>query len=165
MRRAILPIEGTTVLDMKSPVRAALVVALALAASACSGESAQDADTPEAVVSAAQDIATGDAPEAAAPAEAQAAAGVAQPGHPMVGPMPALGGGMQALAEHCGDYPAAELADLKKQQRELAIQSGMSGSSFDAEYSKGYNDTVAKIRQGTPAEREKACAQLEAFQQ
>ena len=72
---------------------------------------------------------------------------------------------MQALAEHCGDYPPAELADLKKQQRELAIQSGMSGSSFDAEYSKGYNDTLAKIRQGTPAEREKACAQLEAFQQ
>jgi len=146
---------------MKSPVRAALFVALALAVSACSGESAQNADAPEAAVSAAQDVATEDAPEAVAPAEAPAAAGTAQPGHPMVGPMPALGGGMQALAEHCGDYPAAELADLKKQQRELAIQSGMSGASFDAEYSKGYNDAVAKIRQGTPAEREKACAQME----
>ncbi len=142
---------------MKSPVRAALVIALVLAVSACSGESAQDADAPEAAVSAAQDVATEDVPEAAAPA----AAGTAQPGHPMVGPMPALGGGMQALAEHCGDYPAAELADLKKQQRELAIQSGMSGASFDAEYNKGYNDALAKIRQGTPAEREKACAQME----
>ena len=146
---------------MKSPVRAALVIALALAVSACSGESAQDADAPEAAVSAAQDVATEDVPEAAAPAEAPAAAGTAQPGHPMVGPMPALGGGMQALAEHCGDYPAVELADLKKQQRELAIQSGMSGASFDAEYNKGYNDALAKIRQGTPAEREKACAQME----
>ncbi len=146
---------------MKSPVRAALVIALVLAVSACSGESAQDADAPEAAVSAAQDVATEDVPEAAAPAEAPAAAGTAQPGHPMVGPMPALGGGMQALAEHCGDYPAAELADLKKQQRELAIQSGMSGASFDAEYNKGYNDALAKIRQGTPAEREKACAQME----
>lgn len=146
---------------MKSPVCAALVIALVLAVSACSGESAQDADAPEAAVSAAQDVATEDVPEAAAPAEAPAAAGTAQPGHPMVGPMPALGGGMQALAEHCGDYPAAELADLKKQQRELAIQSGMSGASFDAEYNKGYNDALAKIRQGTPAEREKACAQME----
>ena len=146
---------------MKSPVRAALVIALVQAVSACSGESAQDADAPEAAVSAAQDVATEDVPEAAAPAEAPAAAGTAQPGHPMVGPMPALGGGMQALAEHCGDYPAAELADLKKQQRELAIQSGMSGASFDAEYNKGYNDALAKIRQGTPAEREKACAQME----
>lgn len=146
---------------MKSPVRAALVIALALAVSACSGESAQDADAPEAAVSAAQDLATEDVPEAAAPAEALAAAGTARPGHPMVGPIPALGGGMQALAEHCGDYPAAELADLKKQQRELAIQSGMSGASFDAEYNKGYNDALAKIRQGTPAEREKACAQME----
>lgn len=146
---------------MKSPVRAALVLALALAVSACSGESAQDADAPEAAVSAAQDVATEDAPEVAAPVEAPVAAGTAQPGHPMVGPMPALGGGMQALAEHCGDYSKAELADLKKQQRELAIQSGMSGASFDAEYSKGYNDAVARIRQGTPAEREKACAQME----
>ena len=146
---------------MKSPVRAALVVALALAVSACSGESSQDADTSEAAIPATQDVATEDAPEVAAPVEAPVAAGTAQPGHPMVGPMPALGGGMQALAEHCGDYPAAELADLKKQQRELAIQSGMSGASFDAEYNKGYNDALAKIRQGTPAEREKACAQME----
>ncbi|WP_133000107.1 hypothetical protein [Luteimonas arsenica] len=151
--------------DVKSPVRAALVVALALAVSACGGESSQDAGAPEAAVPSAPDAAPADVSADPALAGSAEAPGAAQPGNPMVGPMPALGGGMQALAEHCGGYSAAELADLKQQQRALAIQSGMSGANFDAEYTKGYNDALAKVRQGTPAEREKACAQLEAFKQ
>jgi len=140
--------------DLKTPLHASLAFALVLAVSACGETPAPDADAPvPAADSAPADV-------QAAPESGDAATDVAQPGRPMIGPMPALGGGMQALSELCGISDAAELRSLKQQQRELAIQSGMSGAQFDAEYAKGYNDTTAKIRQGTAAEREKACAQL-----
>ena len=142
---------------LKPPSHALLALALVLAVSACSETPTPDANGPAPVAagSAAADVqAAGEAHEA------PPAAVAAQPGHPMVGPMPTLGGGMQALAELCGGSDAAELRSLKQKQRELAIQSGMSGAQFDADYDKGYNDTVARIRQGTPAEREKACAQM-----
>lgn len=154
---------------LKPPSHAILALALVLAVSACSETPTPDANGPAPVAagSAAADVQAAreahEAPPAAVaaqPHEAPPGAAAAQPGHPMVGPMPTLGGGMQALAELCGGSDAAELRSLKQQQRELAIQSGMSGAQFDADYDKGYNDTVARIRQGTPAEREKACAQM-----
>ena len=140
----------------RTSLQAARAVALVLAVSACGGTSAPEADAP---VPAADSVAEHAAADMQAAEVAGDAAGGAHPGYAMPGPMPALGGGMQALAEHCGG-DAGELASLKQQQRELAIQSGMSGAQFDAEYAKGYDDTAARIRQGTPAEREQACAQV-----
>lgn len=142
---------------LKPPSHAILALALVLAVSACSETPTPDANGPAPVAAAS---AAADVQAAGEAHEAPPGAAAAQPGHPMVGPMPTLGGGMQALAELCGGSDAAELRSLKQQQRELAIQSGMSGAQFDADYDKGYNDTVARIRQGTPAEREKACAQM-----
>lgn len=149
---------------LKTPVRAALVVALGWSMLACSEGAVHDA-TPADTASAPAPAVL--APPAADPALTQASEmpGSAAPGVPFAGPMPALGGGMQALAEHCGGSSKAELAVLKQKQRDLAIQSGMRGTQFDADYAKGYDDTLAKIGQGTSAEREKACAQLKAFEQ
>lgn len=132
--------------DNKAPARIALALTLAFSASACSGEKAPEVG-------------------AATSAPAVASAASSAPGAPNVPVMAEFGGGMHALAEACGGYTGAELDKMKREQREQAIQSGMSPAAFDADFAKGYEGTSTKFRSGTPAEREKACAQMQELKQ
>lgn len=136
-----------------------MLLAMALLVTAgCAGEQAPVADA-------------GEIDDAAAIQGLEADAGMpaeASPGMPHAPAMPIMaefGGGMHALAESCSAYSAAELDRMKKEQRDQAIRSGMSAASFDADFARGYADTRARIRKGTPAEREKGCRQLDEMKQ
>lgn len=84
----------------------------------------------------------------------------------MQGQMPnlaAVSGQMHAAAEYCGAYTAAQLEQMKQQQKTATSAQGMSAADFDAAFSKSYSQ--AKVQLGTlsAADKEKTCAQLKAM--
>lgn len=96
------------------------------------------------------------AAQAAVPAaQAQAATGFQQSVE--------LSGAMHAAARVCQDYSDEQLRDLKQQQKAHAVTAGMSGAQFDAVFQASYDKARTKLAQATPAQREKACAQVRAL--
>lgn len=72
----------------------------------------------------------------------------------------AIGGSMQAAAEACGGYSAAQLARMKEQQRQAATRSGISAAEFDRSFAAGYADGKARIEQATSTQRETMCREV-----
>lgn len=139
-----------------SPFRPLLLsLALAIPLAAC-GDRAPAGPQADATPAGAGD-------NVAAMAEPAAEAPVA--GDPMAAQLAALGGGLHALAESCGGYSASELDAMKAQQREQALQGGMSPGDFDAGFARGHADASAKLAGASAAEREKSCAQAEQMRQ
>lgn len=127
-----------------------IALALSVVATACSNDASSAAPVP-AVSPASQQVAT--ASQAAAPAA----------GDPMA-QMARMGGGMQALAEACGGYGPAELAEMKAAQRAMSAQSGVSGQAFDAGFDAGFAEGKAKLAAASPADRAQACAEASRLQ-
>lgn len=72
------------------------------------------------------------------------------------------GGAMQAAAETCDSgYTDARLAELKAQQRGLAVQMGLSEARFEQAFEAAYMDARAKLAALSAQERADACRQLE----
>ena len=83
----------------------------------------------------------------------------------MPGQMPdlaALSGQMHAAAEYCNAYTAAQLEQMKQQQKTATGAQGMSAADFDASFSKSYGATKAQLGALSTADKEKTCAQLKA---
>lgn len=134
--------------------RLLLPITLAASLAACGGD-----NTP-AGATAGSSAAAGDTAAVETPVVDAATAA-----DPMAGQLAAFGGGMHALAEACGSYSASELDGMKAQQREQALQSGMSASDFEAGFARGHAEASAKIASASAADREKSCAQAEQLRQ
>lgn len=74
-----------------------------------------------------------------------------------------MGGGMHALAEACQHYKAGDLARMKQEQKRESIAAGLGAAEFDTLFQAGYTDARTKLSRGTPAQKEKACAQVNAI--
>lgn len=74
----------------------------------------------------------------------------------------ALGGQMQAMAEACGGFTAAQLQAKREQQKTMAAQSGVSSSAFDNAFESAYKDTRAKLATMSKVAIAKACDPLNA---
>lgn len=75
----------------------------------------------------------------------------------------ALGGQMHAAAEYCGAYSAAQLEQMKQQQKTATGAQGMSAADFDAAFSKSYSQAKVQLGALSAADKEKTCAQLKAM--
>lgn len=74
-----------------------------------------------------------------------------------------LGGAMQAVAEACGGYSAAELAQMKQEQRQIATRGGTSPAEFERAFKAGHASGKAKIAGATPARKQKMCNDVRAM--
>ncbi|KGD97119.1 hypothetical protein JL37_07345 [Achromobacter sp. RTa] len=84
----------------------------------------------------------------------------------MPGQMPnlaALSGQMHAAAEYCNAYTAAQLEQMKQQQKTATGAQGMSAADFDSAFSQSYGETKAQLGTLSAADKEKTCAQLKAM--
>lgn len=91
-------------------------------------------------------------------------AAVAQQAVP--GQMPnlaALGGQMHAAAEYCNAYTAAQLDQMKQQQKTAAGAQGMAAADFDAAFSQSYSASKGQLGSLSAADKAKTCAQLKAI--
>lgn len=75
----------------------------------------------------------------------------------------ALGGQMHAAAEVCNAYTAAQLDQMKQQQKTAAAAQGMAATDFDAAFSQSYTQAKGQMASLSAADKEKACAQLKAM--
>jgi hypothetical protein len=95
-------------------------------------------------------------------------AAVAQQATPgqMPGQMPnmaALSGQMHAAAEYCNAYTAAQLEQMKQQQRAATSAQGMAAADFDTTFSQSYTAAKGQLASLSAADKEKTCAQLKAM--
>ncbi|MGV2495627.1 hypothetical protein [Pelagerythrobacter aerophilus] len=79
------------------------------------------------------------------------------------GDLASLGGSMQAVAEACGDYSAAELAQMKEEQRRIAVQGGTSPAEFERAFKAGHAMGTKKIAGATSAQKQKMCNDVRAM--
>ncbi|ADP15024.1 MULTISPECIES: hypothetical protein [Achromobacter] len=75
----------------------------------------------------------------------------------------ALSGQMHAAAEYCGAYSAAQLEQMKQQQKTATSAQGMSGADFDTAFSQSYGQAKTQLGALSAADKEKTCAQLKAI--
>lgn len=74
-----------------------------------------------------------------------------------------LSGQMHAAAEYCNAYTAAQLDQMKQQQKTAAGAQGMAAADFDAAFSQSYTATKGQLGSLSAADKEKTCAQLKAI--
>ncbi len=94
------------------------------------------------------------------------ASGAALAQQTMPGQMPnlaALSGQMHAAAEYCNAYPAAQLEQMKQQQKTATSAQGMSAADFDTAFSQSYGQAKTQLGALSAADKEKTCAQLKAM--
>lgn len=94
------------------------------------------------------------------------ASGAALAQQTMPGQMPnlaALSGQMHAAAEYCGAYTAAQLEQMKQQQKTATGAQGMSAADFDTAFSQSYSNAKTQLGALSAADKEKTCAQLKAM--
>ena len=77
--------------------------------------------------------------------------------------MAALSGQMHAAAEYCNAYTAAQLEQMKQQQRAATSAQGMAAADFDATFSQSYTAAKGQLASLSAADKEKTCAQLKAM--
>lgn len=73
------------------------------------------------------------------------------------GDLASLGGSMQAAAETCGGYSAAQLAQMKAEQRRIAVQKGISPAAFERAFKSGYAKGKTRIATASPAQKQSMC--------
>ncbi|MGB3436545.1 hypothetical protein [Achromobacter sp.] len=94
------------------------------------------------------------------------ASGAALAQQTMPGQMPnlaALSGQMHAAAEYCNAYSAAQLDQMKQQQKTATSAQGMSAADFDTAFSQSYGQAKTQLGALSAADKEKTCAQLKAM--
>jgi hypothetical protein len=74
-----------------------------------------------------------------------------------------LSGQMHAAAEYCNAYTAAQLDQMKQQQKTAAGAQGMAAADFGAAFSQSYTATKGQLGSLSAADKEKTCAQLKAI--
>lgn len=74
----------------------------------------------------------------------------------------ALSGQMHAAAEYCNAYTAAQLDQMKQQQKVAAGAQGLSATDFDSAFTQSYTETKGQLGKLSAADKEKTCAQLKA---
>lgn len=72
-----------------------------------------------------------------------------------------LGGAMHAMAGFCGGYSLAELAELKRQQKQQAMVMGFSAREFDQAFESGKAKTEARWDTASSQQQRSACLDLE----
>ncbi len=77
----------------------------------------------------------------------------------------ALSGQMHAAAEYCNAYTAAQLEQMKQQQKTAAGAQGLSAADFDSSFTQSYTTTKGQLATLSAADKEKTCAQLKAVSQ
>ncbi|MBB1592836.1 hypothetical protein A9973_02025 [Achromobacter sp. UMC46] len=77
--------------------------------------------------------------------------------------MATLSGQMHAAAEYCNAYTAAQLDQMKQQQKTAASAHGMTPADFDTAFSQSYTKTKGQLGALSAADKEKTCAQLKAM--
>ncbi len=77
--------------------------------------------------------------------------------------MAALSGQMHAAAEYCNAYTAAQLEQMKQQQKTAAGAHGMAATDFDTAFSQSYTKARGQLGGLSAADKEKTCAQLKAM--
>ena len=75
----------------------------------------------------------------------------------------ALSGQMHAAAEYCNAYPAAQLDQMKQQQKTAAGAQGLSAADFDSAVAQAYTTTKGQLATLSAADKEKTCSQLKAI--
>ncbi len=96
------------------------------------------------------------------------ASGAALAQQAVPGQMPnlaALSGQMHAAAEYCNAYTAAQLEQMKQQQKTAAGAQGLSAADFDSAFTQSYTTTKGQLGTLSAADKEKTCAQLKAVSQ
>lgn len=79
------------------------------------------------------------------------------------GDLASLGGSMQAVAEVCGGYSAKQLAQMKAEQRRIAVQKGISPAAFERAFKTGYAKGKARIAKANPAQKQRMCRDVRAM--
>lgn len=77
--------------------------------------------------------------------------------------MAALSGQMHAAAEYCNAYTAAQLEQMKQQQKTAASAHGMDTKDFDSTFAQSYTKTKGQLGTLSAADKEKTCSQLKAM--
>ena len=93
---------------------------------------------------------------AAATAQAQS------PGE-MAAQMAKLGGAAHALAGKCGDYTAADLDRMKRQQRDQHRAAGWDVAKFDAAFAQAQREAEGRWDGMSAGQRRQACDQARAM--
>lgn len=74
-----------------------------------------------------------------------------------------MGGSVQAVAEECKTHTAAQLSEMRAQQRLAIGDMGVSGEAFDKAFDAAYERTRAKIKGGSAEQRAEMCEQMKAI--
>lgn len=83
--------------------------------------------------------------------------------NPGIAKIAEFGGAMHAGARACFDYGEDELRRLKQEQKSKSVAAGMSPEDFETVFEASHAKTRARLASATPAEKQKACAQLAAL--
>lgn len=71
-----------------------------------------------------------------------------------------LGGASHALGAKCGHYSAAELEQLKQQQRAQHQAGGFDMAGFDAAFDKAHSEAEASWENASAAKRRETCDKI-----
>lgn len=87
----------------------------------------------------------------------------AQAQNPSMDGLITFGGQMHALAELCGDYTAAELTQMKADQKDQAARNGVSAADFEKTFKTGYDEGAKALASAPPEQKKQACEQARAM--